>query len=253
MLQKLPVAEQVFGHNKAPMGEVLALDFAELASDAARLVAEAEKLPKTIKTDAELGGFGQVVTKLRAMSATVDSTRKDEGKPLLDATRELNAWFNEIKGRVDAARETLEEAASDYQRAKEAAKRAEAAEAARKLREQEEAARRKAAETTGTAAARAEGRAENLASAAERAQAEAEAKPADLVRTSVGGVTASAKAVWTFRITDRAALIASLGPLGPFLPIADIEKAIRSVVRIQKDAASIPGVEVFSDTKATFR
>jgi hypothetical protein len=145
---RIPIAEQVFGHNKAPMGEVLALDFAELARDAASLIEAARKLPKSIKTDAELGDFGLVVTKLRALASTVDGTRKDEGKPLLDATRDLNGFFNELKAGLDEARGTLEGVASDYQRAKEAAKRAEAAEAARKLREQEESARLKAAETT---------------------------------------------------------------------------------------------------------
>ena len=113
MLQKLPVAEQVFGHNKAPLGEVLALDFAELVRDAASLIDAARKLPKTIKTDAELGDFGQVVTKLRALASTVDGTRKDEGKPLLDATRDLNGWFNELKASLDDARARLEGTASD--------------------------------------------------------------------------------------------------------------------------------------------
>lgn len=253
MLQKLPVAEQVFGQNKAPMGEVLALDFADIAKDAAALIAAADKLPKTIKTDTELGDFGQVVTRLRALAGTVDGTRKDEGKPLLEATRDLNAWFNELKAGLDGARTKLETVASDYQRAKEAAKRAEAAEAARKLREQEDAARLKAAESSGTTAARAEGKADNLASAADRHEAAAGAKTADLVRTNVGGVTASAKSVWTFRIKDYEALAATMGPLGPYLAQGDVEKAIRSLVKLRKSATTLPGVEVFEDTKATFR
>ena len=154
---------------------------------------------------------------------------------------------------LDAARARLEGTASDYQRAKEAAKRAEAAEAARKLREQEESARLKAAESTGTAAARAEGKADNLASAADRHEAAAEARTADLVRTSIGGVTASAKSVWTFRVRDYEALAATMGPLGPYLAQADVEKAIRSLVKLRKGGTSLPGVEVFEDTKATFR
>jgi len=253
MLQRVPIAEQVFGHNKAPMGEVLALDFTEISKEAAALVEAAGKLPKSIKTDAELGEFGQVVTRLRALATTVDNNRKDEGKPLLDATRDLNAWFNELKAGLDGARGKLEGVASDYQRAKEAAKRAEAAEAARKLREQEDVARAKAAESSGAVAARAEGKADNLASAADRHEATVGAKTADLVRTSVGGVTASAKSVWTFRIKDYEALAATMGPLGPYLAQADVEKAIRSLVKLRKGGTSLPGVEVFEDTKATFR
>ena len=254
MLQtRVPIAEQVFGHNKAPMAEVLALDFAELARDAAALIEAASKLPKSIKTDAELGDFGHVVTKLRALASTVDGTRKDEGKPLLDATRDLNGFFNELKAGLDEARGTLEGVASDYQRAKEAAKRAEAAAAARKLREQEDAARAKAAESTGTTAARAEGKADNLASAAERHEADAAAKTADLVRTTVGGVTVSAKSVWTFRIDDYAALEATMGPLGPYFTEDAVKAAIRSLMRLRKGAVALPGVAIIEDTKATIR
>ena len=90
-----------------------------------------------------------------------------------------------------------------------------------------------------------------MASQAERAERQANASTADTVRTKVGGVIASATTKWDFEITDYDAI--DLNKLRPFLIRADVEKAVRSFVRIQKGSAVIPGVRVFEDVKATFR
>lgn len=250
MLNRKPVVDQVFGANKAPMATVLNADFAALAQEVDAAISATGDLP-ALKSDKALGEYGQHVTALRALAASVDGNRKNEGAPLLDATRELNAWFNELKSRLDTARAGLERDATDYTRAKEAAARAAAAEEARKAREAEALARQKAETATGLNAAKAEGKAEQAASVAERAERAADASTADTVRTRVGGVTASARTVWDFEIADYDAI--DLNKLRPYFARPDVEKAIRSLVRIQKGAASIPGVRVFEDVKATFR
>lgn len=73
------------------------------------------------------------------------------------------------------------------------------------------------------------------------------------MRTRVSGVTASAKTEWSFNITDYQKLIAPFGALGPFIARAEIEKALRTFVRINKGAARMAGVDFFEDVKSTFR
>lgn len=251
---RTPIAEQIFGANKAPLPTVLDADFAELRAEVEAAVERARAMPQTIRSEQDLAEIGGCIDMLRRLEKRVDGTRMDEGRPLLDAQRGINDYFKSLAGRLSDATQPLQRAADDHARQKAAEERA------RKQREADEA-RRKAEEErqkaeaarSDAAAAKAEGRAEALDAKAERAEQAATASAADLVRTRVGGVTASAKTVWEFRIADRAALLASMGPLGPFIDAASVEKAIRSVVRVQKDATTIPGVEVFEDVKSTFR
>lgn len=249
-----PVVDQIFGDNKAPTSEVLHADFAELIREVDALIDAAETLPDKVKDDTALGKLGEHVIRLSGASKQVEKIRKDEGEPLLAATREINAFFNDLKGKTDQARRRLEGIATDYQRAKEAAAREEARRQADEQRKREEAERRKAEEAAGkVTGARAEGRAEQAASIAERHEERAAAKPADLVRTNVGGVTASAKKTYAFDIENYAEVQNSLGPLGPYLARPAVEAAIRSLMRIHKASATLPGVRFYEDTKATFR
>lgn len=251
---RLPVVEQIFGQNKAPIQQVLDADFDDLVIEVDRAIIKAGRLPSAIKDEAGLGDYGAAVTEIKALAKRIDGIRTDEGRPLLDAKREVDAFFNGLGVRLGETTKKLEAVATDYQRAVAAEARRKAAEEAERLREKEEAERRKAEEAgTAAGAANAEGRAERFASRADRAEEAANASAADLTRTRVGGVTASAKTVWDFRIKDYAAVQATLGPLGAYLPRADVEKAIRSLLRIQKDGASLPGVEFFEDVQATFR
>lgn len=248
-MARTPVVDQVFGANRAPMATVLAADFADLVRDVEGLTAAANALPAKIKTEDDLGNVGQHITDLRALSRRVDGTRSDEKAPILEAGKQLDGWFKDLGGKIEVAAKRLQGAADEYARQKAAEERARLVEEARKAREREEAERAKAEAGNIKAAGRAD-QAEARADAAEKA---ATASDADLVRTRAGGVTASAKTSWTFRVDDYPALQASLGPLGPFLAREDVEKAIRSVVRIQKGGTALPGVTVFEDTKATFR
>lgn len=96
-------------------------------------------------------------------------------------------------------------------------------------------ARQRAAETDRATASRL---------AAENAAA---AKPADLARTRLGSGMATLRQEWDFEITDFANV--DLGALRAFIPKADIEKAIRRHVAINKDQVPIAGVRIFDKTK----
>ena len=254
MTERMPVAEQIFGHNRPPVEEVLAADYKGLIAKVDQMVRRAAGMPKKIRTDEQVTLVGNAIADMRALANEIDEARKREGKPLFDAKKSLDGWFKDLAARIEDHRGDLQKAADDHARAKaaeERARREREAEAARKRAEEAE---RKASEAKrpGTVA-RYAGAAEAASVEAEEKAREAGAGHADLVRSRAGGVTSSARAVWTFRIDDYGALMETLGPLGPFLARDDVEKAIRSLVRIQKEHTDLPGVSVFEDVKATFR
>lgn len=249
---RLPVVDQVFGHNRAPIAEVLKTDFVDLVADVNAAIDAAAALPTAINNDEIHGRVGQGVIALRAVAKRIEAARKEEGEPLLTTKRELDAWFNNLLAQMTEAAQRLQLAADAYTRRKAAEARAaaqrKADEAARKAEEER---RKGEAAKTAAGAARAEGRAEHFEDQAERAAAIASASDAELVRTRTGGVTASATAKWEFTIEDYDAI--DLNKLRPYFARADVEKAIRSLVRIQKGSTAMPGVRVFEDTRASFR
>lgn len=249
-----PTVDQVFGDNKAPMADVLNSDFEDLSARVSAMAMLLKGSNKKITNDDGNAAVGKLVIDARNLVKEVEGTRTAEGKPLLEATRELNGFFNQLKAIVEDDLTPLKKRANDYAAEKAAAARAKALREAEAARKKAEAARRKAEEAkTAQGAGAAEGRAEAQENLAATLEDKAQANAADLTRSRAGGVTSSTRTSWEFIIEDRPALIASLGPLGHFIDQAAIEKAIRSVVRIQKDQATIPGVRVYEDHKASFR
>ena len=246
------VIEQVFGSNRAPMSVVLETDFADLRKEVEAVVERAQRIPRVVKTEDDLGMIGSCIADMRALAKRVDGIRVEEGKPILEATRALNDFFKAMTGQLSDASEPLQRAADDHARRKAAEERARREKEAAEARRREEEARAKAEKArTHDATILANARVELATANVERAEIEAAAPAADLVRTRTNGVTASAKADWAFRIADYNAI--DLNLLRPFLARADVEKAIRSMVRIQKGDTALPGVEVFEDIKSTFR
>jgi flagellar biosynthesis GTPase FlhF len=249
---RLPIVEQVFGSNKAPITVVLETDFADLTAEVEEAISKAEALPGLVKSEQDLGTIGSCIADIRALAKKLDGVRVEEGRPLLDATKSLNEFFKGLAGRLSDVTEPLQRAADDYARRKAAEERAKREQEAAEARRREEEARRKAEKAkTEDAAILANARVELASANTERAEQEAAVSAADLVRTRTNGVTASAKTEWSFRIANYAAI--DLNALRPYLARADVEKAIRSMVRIQKGDTSLPGVEVFEDIKSTFR
>jgi hypothetical protein len=106
---------------------------------------------------------------------------------------------------------------------------------------------RDAAGYAGKAAAKAERQAEQNERAASGATG-------NLSRVSAGGSTSSVTKFWTHTILDADALMASLGPLGPFLGNGVIMEALARAVREaaaagRADKLVLPGCRVFQDSK----
>jgi len=248
----IAVANAILGHNRPPVADLLAQAYPELAADIAAFIKDSDdKAPSKIKDDTDLGVVGKIVTEAKGIARQVEGMRKAEKEPLTKATKELDGWFGDLTAKLSGLTERLEALATDYQRAKEAEIRRKAQEAAAEAARKAEAERAKAEAASGKAAARAEARAETFDEQATKAQAVENAKSADLVRTRTGGVTASATTFFDFEIEDYQAI--PLDVLRPYLTRSDVEKAIRSFVKVNKDAVPLPGVRIFSDTRAHFR
>lgn len=254
-VKRKAVVDQVFGDNKAPMTDVLTADFAELKAQVDTFVdkmREAAKAPP--KTDEEQAALGKVILDARALWNRADGERDREKRPILEAGRELDAFFKDMLASLVKGRDHLQGLADTYARQKAAEERARREREARELAEKAEAERQKVeAAKSSQAAANAEARAEALDSRAEKAAEAAAASEADLVRARAGGVTASAKGVWRATILDYTAAVSPLGAVGPYLKRDAFEAALNSMARIQGAAAVWPGVSFSPDTKATFR
>lgn len=254
-VKRKPVVDQVFGDNKAPMAEVLAADLAEFRAELDAFVAKMREAAKNApKTDEDQAALGRVILDARALWSRADGQREADKRPILDAGRELDAYFKDMLAPLVKGREYLQGMADTYTRAKAAEERARKAREAEELAKRAEAERDKAAAAkTATGAANAEARAETLDARADQAAAAAAASESDLVRSRVGGVTASAKGAWVASITDYQAAIAPLGALGHFLKREAVEAALNSLAKVQKEGAAWPGVIFQQDVKATFR
>lgn len=254
-VKRKPVVDQVFGDNKAPMGEVLTADLAELRGEIDALVDRmrtAAKAPP--KTDEDQAALGRVILDARSLWNKADSRREIEKRPILEAGRELDAFFRDMLASLVKGREHLQGMADAYTRQKAAEARAQAQREAEEARIKAEEERAKAeAAKTAAGAARAEGRAEALDAKADAAAAVAASSEADLVRARVDGVSASAKGTWVATITDYQAAISPLGALGHFLKREAVEAALNSLAKVQKAGAAWPGVSFSQDVKATFR
>ena len=248
------VVDQIFGDNKAPLAEVLAADFTDLQAEVADLLNSAADLPVRVESDADQVRVGKWIIAAKDLTHKVEVARTTEGKPILDAQRGINAFFKAVAQPISETMEAHQRAADDYVRRKTAEERARREREAAELRRKEEEERRRLeALKRPDAIARAEGKAEALASEAEAAEERALASNADLTRMRAEGVTGTARTQWAWEFTDEQALYTSLGPLSPFFAEADVTKAINGMVRAQRGRTVLPGVRVFEKAVAAFR
>jgi hypothetical protein len=228
---------------------------AETLKEVDAVADRANSLPKKITDEVALGRLGAVVKDARALAGRLEKLRKDEVEPHLAAQRETNGFFGTFAERLKRIGDALSTKATDYQQEVEAAKRRELAERARKLREEEDAARAKAqaaAEANRPAAvAKHEDKADLAAERAARAEQESGASAADLTRVRTGGVVATTRTTWDFEITD--ANLIPLAMLRPYIPRADLEKALRAFVKNNQDTVQLAGVRIFQSSKVAFR
>lgn len=242
------------GHNQPPLAAILLDRYAEILREADVIDNRANSLPKTVSDDIGLGRLGDVVKDARKLVKRIDTKRGEEVEPHLTAQRETNAFFKVFTERLDVIVRGLEQRATDYNNAKAAEERRIREEQARRAREEEDrqrqAAEAAAARNRHGAALKHEDRAEEAAERARRAESAAQASAADLTRVRSGsGTVATTRTEWKFEVEDIDKV--PLEKLRPYLPRADLEKAIRSFVRV--GGRDLAGVRIFQDNKATFR
>jgi hypothetical protein len=247
----------IIGANQPPpLRDILAENHAGLIAEIDPLAERANAAPKDIAGDSDITAIGDIVVDARKLSRRLDQAREAEKRPHLEAGREIDGYFKAMVERVDRIAAVLQKRADDYQRARaEEARRAREAEA-RRIREEEERQRRiaeeEAARNRPVAAEKHQAKAEQAADRAAEVEASAQASAADLTRVrSETGTVASARTSWNFEITDYSAV--PLEKLRPYLARADVEKAIRSFVRVNKGAEQLAGIRIFEDIKANFR
>lgn len=214
---------------------------------------------------------------------TVDGFFKEVRDPLEASAKDMNDQLN-VYTRAKAARERAEREAKEREEREkaEAARRAEeearrkaeeatraaaeeaarirsaadaeeraAAEEAMRIKEQEAADARKEAEQAATAAASSDRKAATAGKAAT-------GPIGKLSKVAGEGASASAQTFWAHEITDRAALIDELGPLGPYIAPDAIDAAVAKfkAAAINSGAiadASLTGVRFFEDVRTNVR
>lgn len=252
-------AAPMMGHNKpgeeSPLKTRLEADHADLLGDINALADKANRAPKTIKSEDQLGLVGDLAKSASAIIKRADTARSAEKEPYLTAGREIDGFFRAAIERMERIKTVLGQRATEYLRLKEAEERREREEKARREREEAqrllaEAARAEEAGKIGKAEA-AKDKAELAFDKAERAEREAAAPAGDLVRTrsASGASLTTLRKTWAFEIVDLGAV--DLAALRPYIARADIEKALRTFV--QKGGRQIAGVRIFEESSAAIR
>ena len=242
------------GNNPPTWAHLLSERHADALDAVDTIDGRANALGKTVGDDVQLGRVGDVVKAARQAASKLDTIRKAEVEPHLGAQREINGFFKGAIERLERIGASLEVRATSYQRAKAAEERRILEERARKEREEEDRQRAIAEEEASrnrpSAALKHEDRAEEAAERAARAEAAARASAADLTRVRSGtGTVATTRTSWAFEIVDASMI--PLETLRPYLPRAEIEKALRSYVRM--GGRGLAGVRIFENETASFR
>lgn len=244
----------VIGGNNPPLEEVLRERHGLFRERIALVKTGVERISLPIKDDAALADSAKIVTRTIQLGKDIDETRRTEKQPYLEGGRIVDNFFNSLADVLADTVKPLRKANDDYQREKDRKARAEAQEAARRAREEEERQRAiaeaEAARGRPTAAAKHAEKA-HLANEAElENRVAARSSAADLTRVSAGDTVVSAKQPWTFEVTDAEAV--DLEALRPYLLQADIEKAIRQFIRVNKGSRPLKGVRIYQDVVTNY-
>jgi hypothetical protein len=269
------------GHNRPPLADEIALayspeqlaqTFDALAQEVTALESEAAKVGK-LETPEEVAAATALVIRLREMGSRVEKAGAEIKRPVLDAGRNVDAFFRGIntvgreKSRIEGEIRNRAEriAAQRREEARQAAiRQQQQAEAAAKAAAEAEAANKpKVADVLITEAVRQE-------AAADKVAALASGPVQDMARERTSAGTVGLRGENGFNIHDMDALRSSMGRLGPHLKADAIGQAIRafrdaqgkmpfrdddqdSMIRILVSTPPLPGVEFFIEYKASVR
>lgn len=235
------------GHNNGPLLETLNDSTHSMRAAVEAIAARANAAPRTIKSQNDLDTVGSLIRDTSTLNKEIEDRRKAEKDPYLNAGRQVDAFFGEMTDRLDRVKKAFQAIADDYARAKAAEERAKREEEAAKARAEEERKRIEAEEAKRTSTKERKAvEAETLAMKADRLEAAATASASDILSDSIG---ISARAPWTFEITDFGAI--PLADLKPYFKRDEIEKAIRQYVK--QGHRELKGVRIYQDVKARFR
>lgn len=222
------------------------------------LLASAARAPAEVADEGAAGKFADLVKLLSACTKNAEAERVAEKEPHLAAGRSVDGFFRGITDPLAAAKKTLEQRLTVFQRKKAEAERRRREEEEQRQREEAAKLAREAAaradaltnEEDLTAAIAAEEAAKQAQADAAKAQREAAAKPAELSRSrSDIGSVASLKTFWDFEDLNRDAV--DLEALRQHLPLAAIETAIRSFVKA--GGRELRGARIFENTSTVVR
>ncbi|WP_316176528.1 MULTISPECIES: hypothetical protein [unclassified Bradyrhizobium] len=213
----------------------------------------ANDLPEKIETDAQQSAVTAVYLDAKELFDSLDTARKNEKRPYGETVD--NAFKPNRLERLERILKVLRDRSDAYARDKLKKQRAEqAAEQARLQAEADE--KRKAAEIaaefgdTDAVIEHAQAVAETQVAAAQLQSETPSVADVARVRGDAGGMS-TGKGDWKFEIADYSKV--DLNALRPFFTPAEIDKAVRKLVKLQKGQTKVDGVRVFEDVATTFR
>lgn len=180
-----------------------------------------------------------VLRNVKALSKSVESARKEVGKPLLEITREINGTAKSFCGPLDAEADRLSRILGAYQQAE----REKAAKERRRLEEEERRIRREAEEAA----------AKDFATEAETQEAvEKAAEAVAAVRVQRQELKASEpektqlRTYWKFEVEDIDAIYKARPELCRIEPNGE---AIRAFLKTTSNKHPVPGLRAWEDVK----
>lgn len=209
---------------------------------------------RTIEGLGDVEKVKAIILDAKAASKRTGQLHKSEKDPWLTGSRTVDGFFKKFDERLDRIALFLDGLIQAYQDKIERAEQLKRQEEERKRRAEEERqreiARKAEEEGRHAAAAKATQKAENAAAAADAAQvAQQRASEARTADDAFAGI--SAKKSWTFEVVDRSKI--DLNKLAHWIPLADIEKALRGYVKANQGSAPLDGVRFFQTNANSYR
>jgi hypothetical protein len=218
------------------------IELSVAAFNARTLALEASGRIKAIASVADLDSAAAALTKLKALTRSVEDSRKEVKAPVLEVGRRIDAVAKDYLTPLESEAKRLSVIVGSYQEAQR--RKAE--------KEREEAARAQAEALAEMNAKQAEAIAQGDEEAADAARAEAADKIAASQLAAINaegprpeGITS--RTSWKFEVVDIAALYAARPELCVITPN---NAAIRAVVKM---GAKIPGLRVWQEAAAIVR